>query len=153
MSRWGRPRILACATHEARDAGTGCTSSPDEGRQTAWSSDRARALGLPEGALVLRRSAARDDGVFEARLDADRASQEAVAALYGGLGLHTDDFRIDVAGAYANVGATINESAEGCEAGAQIKVGCAGVYGVESFFLGLSFSYQPSGGTDSTRTM
>ena len=75
------------------------------------------------------------------------------SALYGGLGLHTDDFRIDVAGAYANVGATIDESAEGCEAGAQIKVGCAGVYGVESFFLGLSFSYQPSGGTDSTRTM
>ncbi len=72
------------------------------------------------------------------------------SALYGGLGLHTSDFRIDVAGAYANVGATIDSSAEGCEAGAQVKVGCAGDYGVESFFVGLSISYQPSGGSSST---
>jgi len=71
-------------------------------------------------------------------------------ALYGGVGLHTDDFRIDVAGAYANVGQTISESAEGCRAGAQVKVGCAGDYAVESFFIGLSLSYQPSGTIDST---
>ena len=65
-------------------------------------------------------------------------------ALYAGLGLNTETLRVDVGGAYANAEHTVSESAEGCAAGAQVKVGCAGTYGVETYFLGVSFSYQPT---------